>query len=85
MTFRKGTMTYHSTSAVGIVGQLQREAVDYKRTDNSLYHFLLWSLSQLDDQVSLRELDLSDLVDAETLALSYLCLLDRYGVGELLD
>jgi hypothetical protein len=78
-------MTYRSTSAVGIVGQLRLEAVDYKRIDDSLYHFLLWSLSQLDDQVSLRELDLSDLVDAETLALSYLCLLDRYGVGELLD
>jgi hypothetical protein len=85
MTFRNGMMTYHSISAVGIVRQLQQDAVGFKRSGDSLYPFLLWSLTQLEDQVPFRELDLSELVDEETLALSYLCLLDRFGLGELLE
>ena len=38
---------------------------------------------KLSDQVPLRELAVSDKVSDETLALSYLCLLDQYGLGEL--
>ena len=77
-------MTYHGFSAAAIVHQLQEDALGFKKSGDSLYPFLLWSLTYLEDQIPFRELDLSDVVDEETLALSYLCLLDRYGVGEFL-
>jgi hypothetical protein len=85
MTFRNGTLTYKSISATGIVRQLQQDAIGFKRSDDSLYPFLLWSLTQLEDRLPFRELDLSELVDEETLALSYLCMLDRYGLGEFIE
>jgi hypothetical protein len=84
MTFRKDAMTYHGFSAASIVRQLQQDAVGFTKTGDSIYPFLLWSCTRLEDRIPFRELDLSKVVDEETLALSYLCLLDRYGEGEFL-
>jgi hypothetical protein len=84
MIFKQGVTKYQSTSAGGIIRQMQHEAVGFKGAHDSLYPFLLWSLTHLENQIPFRELDLNELVDEETLALSYLCLLERYGLGELL-
>lgn len=84
MTFRRGAVVYHGLSAAVIVRQLRHDAVGFKDHSDSLYPFLLWSLANLEDQIPFRELDVSTAVDEETLALSYLCLLDRFGVGELI-
>lgn len=45
--------------------------------------FLRDSLEQLGDRIPLREMDVSDRLDEETLALSYLYLRDEFGAGEL--
>jgi hypothetical protein len=47
----------------------------------SLRQFLLWSLSQLDNQIPSRELDVSDKLTDEVVALNYLYLRDDYGAG----
>lgn len=44
----------------------------------------MWSISQLSDRRP-RELDLSDKLREETLALNYLYLRDEYGAGGLSD
>jgi hypothetical protein len=49
----------------------------------TLRQFLLDSLEQLRDRVPLRELDVSDRLGDEMLALSYLYLRDEFGAGEL--
>lgn len=82
MTFRSGAMTYRGISASDIVRQMRQQADGFTGDAAALYPFLLWSLSLLEDRLPFRELELSEAVDEETLALSYLCLLDRYGVGE---
>ncbi|HEV2802587.1 MAG TPA: hypothetical protein VGW12_19095 [Pyrinomonadaceae bacterium] len=47
--------------------------------------FLLESLEQLRDRIPLREIDVSDRLSDEMLALSYLYLRDEFGAGELKD
>jgi hypothetical protein len=44
---------------------------------------LLDSLGQLRDRTPLREIDVSDRLDDEMLALSYLYLRDEFGAGQL--
>ena len=66
-----------------IVHSLQSDMLGGQRQQLSLPEFLLWSMSQLRDRIPLRELDVSDKLSNETLALNYLYLRDEYGAGEL--
>jgi hypothetical protein len=83
MVFRAGGKEYSGSSAVEIVQALRREAADGNGTGKTLRQFLRDSLKQLSDRIPLRELDVSDRLDEEMLALSYLYLRDEFGAGEL--
>lgn len=85
MLFRIGEKDYSGESAVDIVQALQLDMVGGQRQDLSLREFFLWSMSQLRDRIPLRELDVSDQLSNETLALNYLYLTDEYGAGHLSD
>ena len=83
MIFRTGGKFYRGATAVEIARALERDAADYPYPGQTIRQFLLWSLNQLRDHVPPRELDLSDRLDDEALAFSYLCLRDEYDVGEI--
>lgn len=79
LVFRAGGREYRGSSASEIVHALRREAGG----GGTFRQFLRDSLTQLGDRIPLRELDVSDRLDEETLALSYLYLRDEFGAGEL--
>jgi hypothetical protein len=81
MNFRVGKKQYSGNSAVEIIRSLQRDVVGDRSQGLSLRQFLLWSLSQLDHQIPSRELDVSDKLSDEVVALNYLYLRDDYGAG----
>jgi predicted metal-dependent hydrolase len=83
MIFHIHGKEYRRQTAVEIVRDLEREAGGYRRTDGALRQFLDWSLARLEAQIPARELALARRVSDETLAFSYLCLLDKYAVGRL--
>jgi hypothetical protein len=85
MVFREGGREYQGTSALEIVQALRREAAGGDGAGQTLREFLLDSLEQLGDRIPLRELDVSDRLGDEMLALSYLYLRDEFGAGELSD
>jgi hypothetical protein len=85
MVFRADGREYRGSSALEIVQALRRETACGNGSGPPLRQFLLDSLEQLRDRIPLREIDVSDRLDEETLALGYLCLCDEYGVGELSD
>lgn len=85
MLFRIGEKEYSGESAVDIVHALQLDLFGGERQQLSLREFLRWSMGQLRDRIPLRELDVSDKLSNETLALNYLYLRDEYGAGELSD
>ena len=82
--FQAGGKSYRGESAVEIVRSLERAAAEYPYRGQSIRQFLRWSLERLRDSVHPRELDMSDMLGDEELALNYLCLCDEYGAGELL-
>jgi len=84
MLFRAGGKIHRGESAIEIVRSLERAAADYPYRGQSIRRFLRWSLEELRDIVHPRELDMSDTLGDEALALSYLCLCDECGAGELL-
>ena len=83
MVFRAGDREYQGASALEIVQALRREAAGGDGAGQTLRQFLLDSLERLRDRIPLRELDVSDRLDDEMLALSYLYLRDEFGAGEL--
>ena len=83
MVFRAGGREYRGASALEIVQALRREATGGDGEGRPLREFLRDSLEQLRDRIPLRELDVSDRLDEEMLALSYLYLRDEFGAGEL--
>jgi hypothetical protein len=83
MIFLIDGKNYRGESALEIVHALEQDATDYPHRGRPISQFMLWSLIQLGDLVPPRELDLSDRLEDEALALSYLCLRDEYGAGEL--
>jgi hypothetical protein len=83
MIFLIGPKTYCEGSAVAIVRGMEQNALDYPHRGESIHQFLLWSLNQVSDYIPMRELGVSQQTDEETLALSFLCLLDEYGLGKL--
>lgn len=82
MIFGTGSTLYSGSSATEIIRKIERDTSDYVQ-EGTVRDFIAWSLSKLSDQLPPRELAVSDKVADETLALSYLCLLDQYGLGEL--
>jgi hypothetical protein len=85
MVFRAGGREYRGSSALEIVQTLKDEAERGDGAGRTLRQFLLDSLEQLSDRIPLREIDVSDRLDEEMLALSYLYLRDEFGAGELQD
>ena len=83
MIFWTGSKSYSGSSAVEIARGIERDATSYCEDGGTVRDFISWSLLQLGDRLPPRELVVSDKVSEETLALSYLCLLDQYSVGEL--
>jgi negative regulator of replication initiation len=70
-------------SAIDILRRMMRDSKEYSGKGTNIREFLAWSLKRLDDRLPGRDLLLTDSLDDETLALSYLCLLDHYGLGAL--
>lgn len=85
MVFRADGREYCGSSALEIVQALRREAALDNGSGRTLRQFLRDSLEQLRDRIPLRELDVSDRLGDEMLALSYLYLRDEFGAGELSD
>lgn len=84
MVFRAGDKEYRGASALEIVQALKHET----RADGTaqpVRQFLIESLERFSDRIPLRELDVSDRLGDEMLALSYLYLRDEFGAGELTD
>jgi len=83
MLFRIGEREYIGKSAVDIVDALKFDTPEAEHQYLSIRDFILWSMSQLSDRIPLRELDVSDKLSNEMLALNYLLLRDEYGAGAL--
>lgn len=83
MVFLFENKTYSADSAVEILRKIEFNSTEYSGAGASIQEFLAWSLERLGDRVPVRELLLTDSLSEETIALSYLCLLDQYGFGEL--
>ena len=81
MLFRIGEKEYSGQSAVDIVDALKSDMPDGEQINLSVREYILWSMSQLSDRIPLRELDVSDKLSNEMLALNYLLLRDEYGAG----
>jgi hypothetical protein len=84
MIFRLNEKEIRGTSAVNVVRALEREDKEYQHCGGSIRQYLSWSLNQLGGSVPARDLDISDRLEDEALALAYLVLLDEYGMGELI-
>ncbi|HLL74648.1 MAG TPA: hypothetical protein VK421_05240 [Pyrinomonadaceae bacterium] len=83
MIFRVDGREYVGETAAEIVESLKRDALGARAERLALREFLRWSYARLADRIPLRELDVADALDEETLALSYLYLRDEFGAGEL--
>ncbi len=84
MIFRTEGKEYQEASAVEVVHAMEQDAAGYTHRGSTLRQFLHWSLMRHDNRIPQRDLSLSRRISDEHLALSYLCLCDEYGVGELL-
>jgi hypothetical protein len=85
MKFRIDGREYAGASALAIVGVMRREAAREGQGWATPREFIRWAHAELRERVPPRELDVSDRLSDEALALNYLCLCDDYGVGELSD
>jgi hypothetical protein len=84
MIFRRREKEFSGTSAVDVVRALESDDTEYQHRGGSIRHYLSWSLNRLEDSVPPRDLDLSDRLEDESLALDYLLLLDEYGIGKMI-
>ena len=84
MLFQAGGKSFSGDSAVEIVRSMEQAAAGYPHRGQSIRQFLRWSLEQLGDRIHPRELDLSDMLEDEALALNFLCLCEEYGAGRLI-
>ncbi len=85
MIFRVRGKDVSGRSAIEVVRALERDDSEYSNGGGPLRQYLIWSLSRLNGSVPPRDLDLSDRLEDEPLALGYLLLLDEYGVGKIVD
>ncbi|HKS30032.1 MAG TPA: hypothetical protein VJS44_19575 [Pyrinomonadaceae bacterium] len=74
---------YAGETAVEIVRGMERDDHMCQEERFSVRKFVSHSLARLSDRIHQRELDTCDHLPDETLALSYLCLLDEYSIGRL--
>lgn len=84
IVFRTNEKDYCGGSASEVVRKLESEAAEYPHRGQSIRWFLSWSLERLSNFIPPRDLELSDRMEDEALALNYLYLRDEYGAGELL-
>jgi hypothetical protein len=84
MIFRVGEKEVSGKLAVNLIRALERDDKEYQHRGGSIRQYLCWSLNQLGGSVPPRDLDLSDRLGDEALALGYLLLLDEYGMGKLI-
>jgi hypothetical protein len=75
---------YRGASALDIVRALESDEDDYQERGQTIRQFLRWSLEGMRNRLPPRDLDLSDRMEDDALALSYLYLRDEYGAGKLL-
>lgn len=74
---------YEGATATEVLREIER---DFKVCSGQVFSvraFVNRSLARLSDRIHQRELETSDHLSEEMLALSYLCLLDEYAVGRL--
>jgi hypothetical protein len=83
MIFRSRGKEFKGVSWINVVRSLERDDKEYRSCGGPIRQYLSWSLNQLRGTVGPRDIDLSDRLEDETLALGYLLLLDEYGVGEV--
>lgn len=83
IVFKTEGKEYRGTTALEIVNMIESEAIDCPCRGQSVRQFLQWSLTRIGDRIPPRELDVSDRMDDEALALNYLYLCDEYGVGKV--
>ena len=83
VTFQIREKVYHGASALDIVRAMEADAEHYPYRGQSVRKFLGWSLERLGNRLPPRDLDLSDLLGDDELALNYLYLRDEYGAGKL--
>lgn len=83
MIFRLRGKEIERRSALEVVRALERGDKEYLNGGGPIRQYLSWSLNQLRCSVPARDLDLSQRLEDESLALAYLLLLDEYGVGEI--
>lgn len=84
LTFQFKGKEYSGRSALDVVRAMERDTEQYPYRGQSLRRFLFWSLERLDHRLPPRDLDLSDQLEDDELALSYLYLRDEYDAGKLL-
>jgi hypothetical protein len=85
MIFRLQGKDVSGSSAIEVVRGLERDDMGYRYGGGPIRQYLAWSLNRLSSSVPPRDLDLSDRLEDETLALGYLLLLDEYGVGKIVN
>jgi hypothetical protein len=83
MIFRFRGKEFKGVSWIDVVRSLERDDKEYRFCGGPIRQYLTWSLNQLSCTVAPRDIDLSDRLEDETLALGYLLLLDECGVGEV--
>lgn len=84
MVFRVDKKDYCGSTALEIARALESDTEEYPYRGRPVRQFLEWSLQSLTKQIPPRDMDLSKRMKPEELALSYLCLRDEYGAGQLL-
>ncbi len=84
MIFRLQGRDVCGKSAIEVVRALERDDREYCG-GGPIRRYLSWSLRRLNGRVPPRDLDLSDTLEDEPLALGYLLLLDEYGVGKIVE
>ena len=85
MIFRLKEKEVNGTSAVDVVRALEREDKEYRQCGGSIRQYLSWSLKRFGGSVPARDLDPSNRLEDEALALDYLLLLEEYGVGKMMS
>ena len=85
MIFRVQGKDVSGESAIEVVRALERADSDYRHGGGPIRQYLRWSLNRMNGSVPPRDLDLSDRLQDEPLALGYLLLLDEYGVGKIVE
>jgi hypothetical protein len=83
MIFRFHGKEFKGLSWIDVVRSMEQDDKAYRSGGGPIRQYLTWSLNHLRATVGPRDMDLSDRLEDETLALGYLLLLDEYGVGEI--